>query len=201
MEQREAVLPFGCFAQGVPYAVGKFIGAGRGHHHHGTAVIRALLIGMGDRPCYRGVGIHDVAVCVVDLLDRRFRLSVVRPIRPEIVLHPLNHTDPAVIAPLLCQVLHPLAHHGGIAGQVVEEPLQIAGNQDVHGRRNGFEEGAVPVVIASEQEIRQHVILIGRADKPPDGKPHLPCVESGQDVAKVPRGDCEIHCIAVLDPP
>ena len=72
-----------------------------------------------------------------------------------------------------------MAHHGGIAGQMVEQPLQIAGNQDIHRRGNGFEELTIPIVIPGEQKIRQHVVLIGGADQPSDRKPHLPRVESG----------------------
>lgn len=59
--------------------------------------------------------------------------------------------------------------------------------------------GAVAVILAGIDEVRQHVVRVGGADELFDGQAHLAGVIAGQDVPEVARGNAEEHTLARFD--
>ena len=99
---------------------------------------------------------------------------------------------------LVGQNTHVPAEYVITAGEQIEQPFQVAGDQDVHRRGNRVVEGTVPVVLAGGDEIGEDVVAVGRAEQATDGQTHLLCVEGGQDVAEVARGDGKVYALAHL---
>ena len=62
-------------------------------------------------------------------------------------------------------------------------------------------EGAVPVVDAGADEIRQHVVAVGGAEQFPHRHAHLAGVVAGEDIAEIARGDAVVDLLAQADFP
>ena len=82
---------------------------------------------------------------------------------------------------------------------MVEQTLEVRGDQDVHRRRGRLVEGAAGVIGAGAQEVGQNVVLVGRADQPAHGQTHLLGVVARQNVPEVAGGHTEIHGLAPFD--
>ena len=103
---------------------------------------------------------------------------------------------------LILQLGHQLGNQVEIAAAGQEQvALQVAGHQDVHGRRGGLIEFPAPVVHAGVDEVGQHVVSVGGAHQFGHRQPHPPGVFPGQYVAEVARGHDEIHRFAQPDLP
>ena len=80
-----------------------------------------------------------------------------------------------------------------IPRNVINQPFQIAGNQDIHRRRRCQHKLPVPVVGSCVEEIIQHFIFIRSAYQPVYGKPHLLCIISRQNIAKIPGWNRNVY--------
>ena len=85
-------------------------------------------------------------------------------------------------------------------GEQEQQPLQIAGHQDVHGRRDRLKKGSISIIDAGGKEVGQDVVGVGSAHQLAYGKTQALGKVPGQDVPKVARGNHEIHGIAQSDP-
>ena len=83
--------------------------------------------------------------------------------------------------------------------RVVQKALKVRRNQDIHRRRNGFEELAIAVVHALGKEIGQHVIAVARDNKFANGKAHALRKISSKHIAEVSGGNAEFNGIAACD--
>ena len=99
--------------------------------------------------------------------------------------------------PVLAEGVHVALHlRVVLAGEVEQQPLQVAGHQDVHGGAHGGVEGPVLVVHAGAEEVRQHVVAVGGADQLVHRQAHALGVVGRQDVAEVAGGHAEVHLVA-----
>ena len=102
-----------------------------------------------------------------------------------------------LVTPILFQLLHPANHHAIIlAGQIVQQPLQIAGNKDIHRGRHGSVEISVAVVNPGANKVGQHPVGIGSADKPADRQPHAFGVIAGENITEITSGHHHVDRIA-----
>ena len=104
-----------------------------------------------------------------------------------------------LVASTLCQRFHPSGNTFRIAiRQAVEQTLQVAGNQDIHGRGNCGVEGTVPVIDTGAQKIRQHIVGIGRTDQLIYRQAHLHCIVGRQNIAKIPGRNYNIDLFTLI---
>ena len=123
-------------------------------------------------------------------------LHVIGPAAAETLLDGGQRPGVHRVAPLGGKLAHPAGDLFGAAGNMVKQPLQVAGDQDVHGRRRRLMEGAAGVVRAGADKIGQDVVLVGGADQPAHRQAHALGVVAGQDVAEVAGGNAEVHRLA-----
>ena len=69
--------------------------------------------------------------------------------------------------------------HGIAAGRMVQQAFQIAGYQNIHGRRGRQDERAVFVINTGFKEIEQHFVFVGRTDQPLYGDADLLRIPAG----------------------
>ena len=147
------------------------------------------------------VGVHHIAGPLIDPADRVRRLllrGVAGGKVRELFLHGLRDR----VAPLRLQAGHQRRVHTGVpAADLIDEPLQVAGYEDVHGRGCGQLKRPVPVVRAGPEEVKEHPVLIGGADQLRHRQPHLLCVVRCQDVAEIPGGNRDVDLLSRLDLP
>ena len=82
---------------------------------------------------------------------------------------------------------------------MVQQALQIGGQQNVHAGRGGLEELPLCGVSTGGEEIGQHVVLVGSADQLAHRQTHLLCVITGEDIAEVAGGHAEVHLVTEGD--
>ena len=148
------------------------------------------------------MGIHHIAIVIEDIADGFLGLDLVDPGPEEIRQDQVLHLVPHGIGTLFGKILHPFADLCGImSGFFVEQPFQVAGNEDIHRRRDRPVEFAVPVIRARVDEIGQDIVRIGSADEFIDGQAHQAGIIARQDVAEIPRRYGKVDGIAVFDTP
>ena len=105
-----------------------------------------------------------------------------------------------LIAAAGIQLSHVIGHQLVVlAGEGVEQTLQIAGDQDIHRGRHGGVEGTVTVIGAGPKEIRQHIVAVGGTDQLIDRHTHALCIIGGQNVAEVTGGHTDVDGVALLN--
>ena len=142
------------------------------------------------------VRIDDVAVLLValpDFLRSLFLVSIAACKIAESFAH--------LVGDLIFSLLGKLLHKAGIrlgtvACDVVDQALQIGGNQDIHRRRGGQNELAVAVILAGPEEIIQNLVGVGGADQPVNRNAELLRIVGGKDVAEISGGNDKIHGFA-----
>ena len=117
------------------------------------------------------MGVDEVVVLLINAADHGLGLRVVAEIASEPLLQLLPHPVADLIGPGGGQLGHVVLHLLVILGQRQQEPLQVAGDQDVHGGRDGVVEGAVAVIAAGADEVSEHIVAVGGADQPVDRDP------------------------------
>ena len=113
----------------------------------------------------------------------------------------IRHERPHIlcdgIAALHGQVLHQSLVGPGVAARAqINQALQVAGNQDIHGRGIGEYEIPLPVIGSRGKEIIQHLIVIGRADQSLNRNAHAFCKVGCQDITEVACGNHHINLLA-----
>lgn len=83
--------------------------------------------------------------------------------------------------------------------KVIQQPFQIAGYQNIHGRTHGFMEFAAGIVMPGVYKIRQDIVAIGGADEFVNGQPHTPCIVACKNIAEVSGGNNKIDLVAGND--
>lgn len=109
------------------------------------------------------------------------------------------------VADVVASLLATLVGRAGLAGLVCQEPeetLEVAADQDVHGRAVGLLDAstlavALAVGTAGAEETVQDVVLVGGDDELLGGETHALGEPTGQDVAEVTGGNDESHLVVV----
>ena len=144
------------------------------------------------------MGIAGIAVLLVDLCDGCLGGCIVAEAAVEQFTHLCLDRIGHLIASALSQCREPLPNLCIVlAGQQVQQTLQIAGDQDVHGRRSGSIELTVPVVNAGADEVCKHLVDVGGTNQLADGHTHLLCIVSSQNVAEVTGGNYHVQLVAI----
>ena len=145
------------------------------------------------------MGIQKITRILKYPADFRLRFLPVR-VSGGKVLHCVPHFRPDGVPPRFRKLFHqPSGFLCVPAATQIEEPLQIAGNQDVHGGRRGQEKLPVPVIRPALEKVIQDLVVIGSADQAAEGDSHLLGEIGRQNVAKIPRGNRHIDCLALFD--
>ena len=145
------------------------------------------------------MGIDQIAVLPVHAPDGLVGLFHGSASAAEL-LHAFPDLRTDFIAFLRLQFRHELPDlRAVIAGEMIEEPLQIAGDQNVHGGGVGQIEFPVGIVNACVEKVGQHPVLIGSADEPVHRNPHLSGIISRQDISEVSGGHHDVHRVALFD--
>ena len=145
------------------------------------------------------MGVDEIALLLPHLGDHGLGLGVAAAAGGKGLVQLLLHLLADLVAPLGGQGGHVLLHrHIVPLGELEEHPLQVGGDEDVHGGGHGVVEGAVPVVHAGLDEIGEDVVLIGGADELVDGYAHLLGIVGREDVAEIARGDADVDWLPLL---
>ena len=137
----------------------EFIGAGGGEDDHRAQIARLAAIALCRTIGNRCVRVKCIPRMLVDLTYLLCRLSIVCKSRPEILTERReNHA--CVIRALLREGSHPRGDLCRILRQMIEQALEIARDEDVHGRRHRLIEGTAAIIDAAAQEIREHIVLV-----------------------------------------
>ena len=188
---------------GVHDVLREFVRACRGDDDHG----RRILFVLGNvvaRRVHRagGVRIHRVLVLFKELVDGLDRLVLAAEVRPQEFLHLLLFLVVQLVHALCGELVHAHLHaHGVPARKLEQEPLEVGGDEDIHGGRHRLVKFAALVVHARADEVGQHVVLVRRADELTDGQPHALCIIRRKDVAEVARRHGEVDLRAHIDLP
>ena len=83
---------------------------------------------------------------------------------------------------------------------MIDEPLEIAGNKNIHRRRRSQYELPVPVVFTGPEEVIKDLVGIGSTDKFVDRKTHLFCIISGENISEISCRNNEIYLISGFYP-
>ena len=140
-------------AQGAEDAVAELEGTGGGDHDAGGLVPRLAPVLLQGVEGHGGVGVDEVVVLLIDAADHGLGLRVVAEIASEPLLQLLPHPVADLIGPGGGQLGHVVLHLLVILGQRQQEPLQVAGDQDIHRRRRGQDKFTVSVILTGTEEI------------------------------------------------
>ena len=146
-----------------------------------------------------GMGIAQVVVFFEVFADGFFGCGIIAEPAVKFALQFRQNGAADAVLSILPELIHQGADGSSIViVQVIEQPFQVGGDQDIHGRAGGGIECPVPVVSAGADEVRQNVVLVGRADEFLDGYAHFLCIDGGKDVAEVSGRDRHIEAFALL---
>ena len=146
-----------------------------------------------------GVGVNEVAALGPHFGDHGLGGGVVAAAGGKMALQLLLDRFAHLIPAGLGQGLHIAPHLLVVVlGKLEEHPLQIGGDEDIHGGGHGVVERAVPVVHAGLQKVREDVVAVGGADQLVDGHAHLPGVVGRKNVAEVARGHTDVDRFPLL---
>ena len=111
----------------------------------------------------------------------------------------LLHVFWQLVFALCIQPLHQRLDRVRVLAEVKEQALQVAGNQDVHGRGVGQDKLSLAVVGAGLEKVIQDFIVVRCTDEGFDRHAHLFCQVCSQDIAEVSGRNSHIDEITVLD--
>ena len=98
---------------------------------------------------------------------------------------------------MLGQVLHPAPQSGAVLpAQVVQQALQVTGNEDVHRGGGGGVKLPAAVVHPGADEVGEDLVLVGGAHQLAHRQAHAFAVVGRQDVPEVARGHHHVHGLA-----
>ena len=200
--QQLHTVPLGGFADGPEHMVAEFIRGSSGNKDGRGLVpgLHPVLLQHSRR--HSGVGVNEVAVLLIILGDGFRGPRLVAEAAPELLPEGRLDSLRNLILPAGVQGLHIAPDFRVVLpGEVEQQPLQVAGHQNVHRGTHGGVEGPVFVVHAGAEEIRQHVVFIGRADELPYRQAHALRVIRRQDIPEVAGGDAEVHLVPHVDLP
>ena len=145
------------------------------------------------------VGIHQVIELVIHVADGSRHAVHGGETAVELIQFVQDARVNGILAVLLERFHEPFDLFAVAAGQMIEQTLEVAGDQDVHGGRAGQVEISVQVVGTGRDEVRKDVVLIARADVLLDRDAHLARVVRREDVAEVAGRDDDVDLVALFD--
>ena len=93
---------------------------------------------------------------------------------------------------IVCNILARALHQS-------QQPFEVRGDENVHGRRRRLIERAVAVIRSGGEEVGQDIVRIRRAHKRSDRKPHVLGIITRQNVSEVAGRHAEVHLVAQVD--
>ena len=138
-------------------------------------------------------------VALPDLADGGFRTLVVAEACPEELVQLFEHVRGHLVLTVFAELLHQIRDELVVAGEEIEQALQITGDENVHRGGHCLVEGAAAVIAARAQEVGQHIVGVGRAHELADGKAHLPGKVAREDIAEVAGRHDVVDLVSRLD--
>src|SRR5699024_3046003 len=167
---------------GVHDASCKLIRAGGGSNDSPGRIVGVSRILFVHTLRHRRVGVHDVTGLFVHFLNGSKGLFL-RGVAAAEVFHLLPHLPGDLITSALGKLPHVSAVFLCVpSGSLVDQSLQVAGDQDIHGRGGCENELPVPVVTSRGEEIKKNFILIGGADQLRNRHTHLFGIVRSQNI-------------------
>ena len=115
-------------------------------------------------------------------------------------MHTLQNIVINLVNALGIQALHIVSHQRSIfIGHIIQQALQIAGNKNIHGRRNRFIEFAALIIGAGIDKISQNLVAIRCAQQTLHGQAHQLSIIASQNIAKIAGGHNKVHLVAKAD--
>ena len=89
---------------------------------------------LGNVPCNGGMRVAEIVIVPPHLADGGFRAFVIAEARPEELLQLCKHLRRHIVAAAGGKLFHQTGDQAVIAGEQVQQALEIAGNENIHGR-------------------------------------------------------------------
>ena len=185
---------------GLGRCIREFIGMGRADDHRmraagdSAAAAQIVIDGIG----YGRMGVHEIIVLLIYAGSGGCHCRLISPAAHHFLSDPFHHLRGYRIDAFLLQFTHSLCRGLGPC-HVIQEPLKVRGNQNIHGRRLRQMEFSSAVIGAGGKEVAQHVILIGRAHQLSDGRTDLSCDPGCQNIAEIAGGHHHIERFLLSD--
>ena len=145
------------------------------------------------------MGVPQVILIGISLVNGIRHSGLITVTSGKLILDLCHHFRLYRVFAVLRQLGHPAAHGSvALAAHMVQQPLQVGTNENIHRGRGGGVKVPVPVISAGFQEISQYIVGIGRANHGLDGQAHVLGIIPGQNVAEVAGGHHHIHRLAYL---
>ena len=146
--------------------------------------------------------INEIAILPLIRADSGLRFLLAAEAAPEFLRQLCFDSIGHLIASRFAESLHIAPYFFIVlSGEVKQQPLQIAGHQNVHGGRRGLIEGPPPVVYTGGDELRQHIVGVAGAHQPPHRQTHalgeIPC----QNISEVAGRHHEVDLLPHPDAP
>ena len=193
------LVALGLFADALEHGGGEFIRRGSGEHDDGIVLGVFLLILLGNVPGDRRVRVAEVVVILPDLADGDLRALIVAEACPEELVQLFKHLGRHLVLTVFAELLHQIRDELVVAGEEIEQALQVTGDENVHRGGHCLVEGAAAVIAARAQEVGQHIVGVGRAHELADGKAHLLGKVAREDIAEVAGRHDVVDLVARLD--
>ena len=133
---------------------GKLVGRCRGCDHAGRIVAGLFQILFIDIDRHRRMSVAEVIPFSEQIADGLFRCFIIAESAVKFLLEFREHTGGNGVFPLLLQIRHDPADKGGIvSAEVIEQPFQIGGNENIHRRTDRCMECPVPVIDARADKV------------------------------------------------
>ena len=145
--------------------------------------------------------VAEIVIVPPHLADGGFRAFVIAEARPEELLQLCKHLRRHIVAAAGGKLFHQTGDQAVIAGEQVQQALEIAGHEDIHRRRDGLIERAPAVIVPGAQEVGQDVVGVGRANEPADRQSHFFGKVAGENIAEVAGRHDVVHLVAGVDAP
>ena len=149
--------------------------------------------------CNSRVGVHHISGLLIYLVYRCLCL-LFRCISARKIFQLFFHFCRDLIFTVLFQLFHQFAVFLCIlSGNRIDQPFQIAGNQNIHRRRRGQHKFPVSVISSGLEEVKQYFVLIGSTDQLSDRNSHLFCIVCGKNIAEVSGRNRHIQFFPICD--
>ena len=183
-------------------SLAELIGAGGRRDHHGSGIAGRLDVAVTDGDGDGGVGITQIALLGIEVVDRRLGGVLVGIAAAEHRLYLLLDAVVNGIHAVLLQRVHVTLGLGVVvAGHGEQQALEVRADEDIHRRGYGGIEIAVLIIYAGVDEIREDVVGVGCADELIDRQTHFIGVVAGEDIAEVAGRDGDVDLLAEGDLP
>ena len=145
------------------------------------------------------MSIHYISCLLICVMDCLFHFFFCRKSSNK-VFQTFLHLSCDLINTFFFQLCHELCILLCILScDCVDQTLQVAGDQNVHGWRRCQDKFSVSVIDTCLEEIKENLVIIRSTDQFCDRHAHLFCIICSKDISKVSCRNCNIDLLACLD--